>query len=223
MTRVADQLIQTLKSEIHSGVLKPGDQLEEAALAHRFGVSRTPVREAVRSLVESGLLETRSRKGAFVRTLSAKEIMDLFEVASELEGLACRLAADRLTEDAMQQIRAGLDACRTAAEANDAHAYASANLQFHAAIQRASGNERLLEQLSDIETRINPYRSMPYKMRNRLPQSVLEHRDIMNAILEGDGARAADLMRSHMMLQGKRLPMVLQNVPQERAAIGRID
>ena len=212
MIRVADQLIETLKKEIHEGVLKPGDQLEEAALARRFDVSRTPVREAVRSLVECGLLETRSRKGAFVRTLSAKEIIDIFEVAAELEGLACRLAAERLTEDAIAEIQAGCDACAAAAKQNDTVAYAAANLQFHAAIHSASGNAWLIEELAEIETRINPYRSMPYKMRNRLAQSTQEHDEIKNAIADGNGSIAADLMRSHMMLQGQRLPLLLQNV-----------
>ncbi|MEM9912457.1 MAG: GntR family transcriptional regulator [Pseudomonadota bacterium] len=212
MTRVADQLIETLKNEIHAGVLKPGDQLEEAVLAQRFAVSRTPVREAVRSLVECGLLETRSRKGAFVRVLSAKEIMDLFEVAAELEGLACRLAAERLTDEAMQAINAGFRECETAASSGDAEAYSRANLTFHTAIHHASGNRRLVEQLSEFETRINPYRSMPYKMRNRLAQSTQEHREIMTAIFDGDSAQAADLMRSHMMLQGQRLPLILQNL-----------
>ncbi|MEM8812433.1 MAG: GntR family transcriptional regulator [Pseudomonadota bacterium] len=212
MNRVADQLIETLKQEIHAGTLKPGDQLEEAALAERFAVSRTPVREAVRSLVEGGLLETRSRKGAFVRKLSAKEIIDLFEVAAELEGLACRLAADRLTDDGMASIEAGLVACQEAAAADDAEAYATANLQFHAAIHAASGNDWLRQELSEIETRINPYRSMPYRMRNRLSQSSQEHRDIQAAIFNGGGSRAADLMRAHMMLQGQRLPLLLQNL-----------
>jgi len=213
MRRVADQVVATLKNEIHSGVLKPGDQLEEAALAERFDVSRTPVREAIRSLVESGLLETRSRKGAFVRTLSAKEINDLFEVSAELEGLACRLASERLTNETVTAIRDGLDACTRAAEEDDPTAYAAANLRFHGAIHAASGNVWLIEQLSQIETRINPYRSMPYKIRGRLPQSVIEHEEIMLAIFDGKGEEAARLMRDHMMLQGKRLPLLLQSVP----------
>lgn len=212
MKRVADQLIETLRKEIHEGVLQPGDQLEEAELARRFDVSRTPIREAVRSLVESGLLETRSRKGAFVRVLSPKEIIDIFEVAAELEGLACRLAAERLTDETIEPIQAGCDACAAAAAQNDPVAYAKANLQFHAAIHVASGNDWLIDELSEIETRINPYRSMPYKMRNRLAQSTQEHEDIKSAIADGDGSRAAELMRSHMMLQGKRLPLLLQNI-----------
>ncbi|WP_420411177.1 GntR family transcriptional regulator [Roseibium sp.] len=212
MKRVADQLIETLKQEMHAGTLKPGDQLEEAALADRFEVSRTPVREAVRSLVESGLLETRPRKGAFVRMLSAKELIDLFEVAAELEALASRLASERLTDEGLASIQQGLEACATAANNDDATAYSAANLQFHRAIHMATGNEWLIEQLAQIETRINPYRSIPYKMHGRLRQSAEEHAAILKAISTGKGAEAAQLMRDHMMLQGKRVPLLLQSV-----------
>ena len=210
MNRVADELIETLKQEIHAGVLKPGAQLEEAALAERFAVSRTPIREAVRALVSIGLLETRSRKGAFVRTLSAKELVDLFEVAAELEGLACRLAAERLTEQSRASIASGLEACIAAADQENVSAYADANLAFHRAIHRSTGNAWLVEQLAELETRINPYRSMPYGIRGRLAQSVKEHEEILNAISDGQEAEAARLMRDHMMLQGKRVPLLLR-------------
>ena len=211
MARVADDLINVLKQEIHAGILKPGDQLEETALAARFEVSRTPVREAVRSLVDSGLLETRSRKGAFVRVLSTKELIDLFEVSAELEGLACRLASERLVDETARPIQAGLEAGSTAAENGDTKAYTVANLQFHGAIHQASRNAWLIEQLAQIEIRINPYRSMPYHIRGRLPKSVKEHQEIMEAIFDGKGSRAAQLMRDHMLLQGKRVPLLLQN------------
>lgn len=115
------------------------------------------------------VFETRSRKGAFVRVLSTKELIDLFEVSAELEGLACRLASERLTDQTAPAIQAGLDACSTAAEQDDVQSYAAANLQFHGAIHAASGNAWLIEQLGQIQTRINPYRSMPYQIRGRLP------------------------------------------------------
>ena len=105
MVRASDKLIKQLKHEIFSGLLKPGDQLEEADLAARFGVSRTPIREAIRSMVDCGLLETRPRKGAMVRVLTAKELNDLFEVAAELEGMACRLASEMLTQSDKKEIQ----------------------------------------------------------------------------------------------------------------------
>ncbi|MEM7404742.1 MAG: GntR family transcriptional regulator [Pseudomonadota bacterium] len=211
MARAADELVSVLRSEIHSGALKPGDQLEEAALAKRFGVSRMPVRQAVRSLVESGLLETRARKGAFVRVLSPKELADLFEVAAELEGLACRLAASVLTEDDVEAISRGLEDCVHAASNQDSNRYAIANLRFHGAIHKASGNDWLADQLAQIEVRINSYRSMPYQIRGRLAQSVQEHREIMDVLVKGNGHDAARLMRDHMLLQGKRIPLLVSS------------
>ncbi|WP_299479983.1 GntR family transcriptional regulator [uncultured Roseibium sp.] len=212
MARVADQLIETLRNDIRSGVLRPGDQLEEAALAERFGVSRTPVREAVRSLVDSGLLETKPRKGALVRVLSAKELIDLFEVAAELEGMACRLAAERLTAGKAAALEDALQFCRKAADANDQDGYAKANLAFHQAIHNAAGNSRLIEQIEQLAGHINPYRAMPFQMRGRLQKSTEEHAAIAEAILENTGTQADELMRDHMMLQGQRLPMILEAI-----------
>lgn len=210
MVRASDKLIEQLKQEIFSGLLKPGDQLEEADLANRFGVSRTPIREAIRSLVECGLLETRPRKGAIVRVLSAKELNDLFEVAAELEGMACRLASELLTQSGKKAIKAGLELCRSAADAEDIPAYANANLTFHAAIHEASGNAWLVDQLDQIQARINVYRLMPYEAVGRLEKSLEEHQEISEAVLAKDGIRANTLMRDHMMLQGSRLPGLLK-------------
>ncbi len=210
MARASDTLIEQLKHDIFSGLLKPGDQLEEADLAARFDVSRTPIREAIRSLVDCGLLETRPRKGAMVRVLTAKELNDLFEVAAELEGMACRLASDLLTLSDKKDIEAGLEQCRIAAGAEDISAYAQANLAFHAAIHKASGNTWLVDQLDQIQARINVYRLMPYEVVGRLAQSLAEHREISGAIFAKDGDLANTLMRNHMMLQGARLPSLLK-------------
>lgn len=210
MPRASDTLIEQLKDDIFSGLLKPGDQLEEADLAARFGVSRTPIREAIRSMVDCGLLETRPRKGAMVRVLTAKELNDLFEVAAELEGMACRLASDLLTISGKKDIETGLEMCRAAAEAEDIPAYAQANLAFHAAIHKASGNAWLVDQLDQIQARINVYRLMPYEVVGRLEKSLKEHREICDAIFAKNGALANTLMRDHMMLQGARLPSLLK-------------
>lgn len=214
MARRADKLIDQISQDVADGVLRPGDQLEEADLASRFGVSRAPIREAVRALVDCGLLETRPRKGAFVRVLSPKELLDLFEVAAELEGLACRLSAASLTEGEANGIRAALDMCRTAADAGDAAQYRNANLAFHDAIHLAADNQALSEQLRKMQMHINAYRAMPYDIRGRLEKSVEEHAEICAAVLSGDGDKASSLMRDHMMLQGKRLPSIIRSMEQ---------
>ncbi|MCG8491475.1 MAG: GntR family transcriptional regulator, partial [Sneathiellales bacterium] len=212
MPRASDMLIEQIKQEVFSGLLKPGDQLEEAELSKRFGVSRTPIREAIRSLVDSGLLETRPRKGAMVRVLSVKELNDLFEVAAELEGMAARLASEALTLSHKKMIQAGLRQCKDAAAKEDTTAYASANLVFHAAIHQAAGNEWLIAQLEQIQARINVYRLLPYEIVGRLAKSVKEHEEIACAIFGKDGTTANTLMRDHMMMQGARLPSLLKTL-----------
>ena len=216
MARTADKLISDIRNEVSSGILKPGDQLEVTALAERFGVSRTPIREAIRTLVESGVLETRPRKGSFVRVLSAKQLLDLFQVAAELEGMACRLAALSLTKENVEAIESGLAKCTQAAEFQNNVEYAMANLDFHTAIHNASGNDWLIEQLRQLQINLNSYRTMPYEIRGRLNKSTDEHKIICDAILSGDGESACNLMRDHMMLQGKRLPSIIMTLEQQR-------
>ena len=215
MARTADKLISDIRKEVSSGILKPGDQLEVTALAERFGVSRTPIREAIRTLVESGVLETRPRKGSFVRVLSAKQLLDLFQVAAELEGMACRLAALSLTKENVEAIESGLAKCTQAAEFQNNVEYAMANLDFHTAIHNASGNDWLIEQLRQLQINLNSYRTMPYEIRGRLNKSTDEHKIICDAILSGDGEHACNLMRDHMMLQGKRLPSIIATLEQQ--------
>ena len=216
MARTADKLISDIRNEVSSGILKPGDQLEVTALAERFGVSRTPIREAIRTLVESGVLETRPRKGSFVRVLSAKQLLDLFQVAAELEGMACRLAALSLTKENVEAIERGLAKCTQAAEVQNNAEYAMANLDFHTAIHNASGNDWLIEQLRQLQINLNSYRTMPYEIRGRLNKSTDEHKIICDAILSGDGEHACNLMRDHMMLQGKRLPSIIATLEQQK-------
>ena len=216
MARTADKLISDIRKEVSSGILKPGDQLEVTALAERFGVSRTPIREAIRTLVESGVLETRPRKGSFVRVLSAKQLLDLFQVAAELEGMACRLAALSLTKENVEAIERGLAKCTQAAEVQNNAEYAMANLDFHTAIHNASGNDWLIEQLRQLQINLNSYRTMPYEIRGRLNKSTDEHKIICDAILSGDGEHACNLMRDHMMLQGKRLPSIITSLEQQK-------
>ncbi|MDB9892938.1 GntR family transcriptional regulator [Amylibacter sp.] len=216
MARTADKLISDIRKEVSSGILKPGDQLEVNALAERFGVSRTPIREAIRTLVESGVLETRPRKGSFVRVLSAKQLLDLFQVAAELEGMACRLAALSLTKENVEAIERGLAKCTQAAEVQNNAEYAMANLDFHTAIHIASGNDWLIEQLRQLQINLNSYRTMPYEIRGRLNKSTDEHKIICDAILSGDGEHACNLMRDHMMLQGKRLPSIIATLEQQK-------
>ncbi|MGF1528775.1 MAG: GntR family transcriptional regulator [Candidatus Competibacterales bacterium] len=210
MSRTADKLVDVIRADILGGVLKPGDRLEENDLADRFSVSRTPVREALRTLTNNGLIEIRPRRGAYVRQLSASEIIEMFEVAAELEGMAGRLAAKATTKTQARAIESACQACRGAADANDAATYAALNEQFHTTIHVASGNSYLCKQLEVIEARLQIYRRLPFEVHGRLQVSAGEHEAITAAILSGADKDADDLLRDHMMLQGQRLPALLK-------------
>ena len=210
MKRAAEKLVAAIQSDIFSGALKPGDRLDEAALAERFDVSRTPIREALRTLIDSGLIETKTRRGAYVRRLSASEVIEMFEVAAELEGMAGRLAAGGATQDQADAIDAACRACREAADRDDVAAYGPLNEAFHGAIHAASGNSYLRKQLDIVESRLQVYRRLPFEIRGRLPVSAREHEEIAEAVLTGRGDEADRLLREHMMLQGQRLPALIK-------------
>ena len=210
MPRVADKLVSAIQKDIFSGALKPGDRLDDAALADRFDVSRTPIREALRTLIDSGLIETKPRRGAYVRKLSASELIEMFEVAAELEGMAGRIAANAATEVQAEAIEAACRACRAAADAGDVEAYGELNEAFHATIHAASGNSYLRSQLNLVESRLQIYRRLPFEVRGRLQTSAAEHEEIAAAILDGRAEDADRLLREHMVLQGQRLPALIK-------------
>lgn len=141
----SDNLSERVRSEMEeaflSGALVPGQVLDERSLAERFGVSRTPVREAVQSLASSGLLKVVSRVGIVVPKLTIKDLLALLEILAELEGICASFAARRMSAKERQLLREAMTACETAADKGDVAAYESANRAFHAAIYAGARNE----------------------------------------------------------------------------------
>lgn len=203
VTLTAGQRLRDLiEDEILTGLLAPGERLEEATLAARFAVSRTPVREALHLLATAGLVELRPRRGAVVAVLGPERLVEMFEVMAELEGLCGRLAARRLTEDARRELLASHAAC-TEARA-DADAYYYRNERFHRVIYAAAGNRFLAEQAEALHKRLKPYRRLQLRVRNRIEASFQEHERIVSALLDGDEAAAGRALWSHVLVQGER-------------------
>lgn len=192
-----------IEEDILSDRYKPGDRLEELVLAAELGVSRTPIREALRQLQEAGLIEVRPRRGAVVRSVSPAELLEMFEVMGGLEALAGRLAARRLDETARQKILETHEACRAAAE-KGTDAYYYENERFHLAIHDACKNHFLVEQASTLHRRLKPYRRLQLRSLNRMAQSLAEHEAIVEAILSGDGEAAALRLWNHVTIQADR-------------------
>lgn len=201
ITRV---LRDALEDDIVNGRIKPGDRLSEAALAERFDVSRTPVREALRYLVSSGLVEIIPKRGTYVSKVSLPQLVEMFEVMAELEGMCARLAARRITDAEAKALQDALLACKIAADAQDTDTYYYENEIFHDCIYNASHNSFLAQQARQLQARLKPYRRLQLKVRNRMRGSLEEHRLIVSAIMAGDEAAAERLIENHVSVQGER-------------------
>ncbi|MBU2582900.1 MAG: GntR family transcriptional regulator [Alphaproteobacteria bacterium] len=212
----AEGIRQVLEDEIADGRLVPGARLEEVELAGRFGVSRTPVREALRMLSTSGLIELKQRKGAVVATLSTERLIELFEAMSELEAVCGRLAARRITEGELSALRVQLELCAAAATnargSEEADAYYDANATFHSLIYKACHNDYLANEVMHLRRRLQPYRRLQLRMKGRIGESFAEHKSIVEAIADGDEVQVGDLLRNHVSVQGNRFADWLASV-----------
>lgn len=200
----ADRLREELEQDIVTGAIKPGDRLDEVQLATRFQVSRTPIREALQRLSMSGLIELKPRRGAFVRDISLTELVEMFDVMAELEGMCARLAARRITLEQGEAIRTKLSACVESAENGDTDRYYHANAEFHHLIYEASQNGFLSEQAKGLHARLAPYRRLQLRVLHRMRQSLAEHQAVADAIISGDAELAETTIKSHVCIQGDR-------------------
>ncbi|MBX3658874.1 MAG: GntR family transcriptional regulator [Ramlibacter sp.] len=208
--KMSEQLREKIEELIATGELPPGSSLEEAALAERYGVSRTPVREALIQLATEGLIEMRPRRGAVVTSISPMRLIEMFEVMAELEAMCGRLAARRMTERERLDLSAAHAACEAAlGERND---YFYCNERFHAAIYAGSHNGFLSEQALQMQRRLRPYRRLQLRVPNRMSASFSEHSEIVRAIVSGDAQAAAQAMRDHVMVQGERFGDLLASL-----------
>lgn len=191
-------LRRLLADEIVDGRLQPGIRLDEQELAARFGVSRTPVREVLRDLAASGLIDLRPRRGAVVAALTPERLADMFEMLRELEALAARLAAQRMSPGERRALEMLHRGARTAVGDGDGEAYERGNVAFHAAIIQGSHNAVLIEQALAFRQRLRPFSRGQFRLLGRLAESFAEHEVVLAALLRGDGEGAEAAMRLHV-------------------------
>lgn len=193
------QKIETaLLDDIASGVLSPGERLDETRLADRFGVSRTPIREALSRLIGHGVLTAGEKRGVNVAQYTRAELGQMFETMQEIESTCARLANQRLTLLARSEIEAAQADCARAAAANDRIAYIKANEALHLSIYRATGNPFLEELASEFRRRTGPFRAKKLATQEDLLASVESHVDLLAKIFSADSQVAVDGMRQHM-------------------------
>ena len=196
-------LRDSIEQDIVTGCYAPGDRLDESTLAARYGVSRTPVREAMIQLSAMGLVEMQPHKGAFVTQRSISDLVEMFEVAGELEAMCARLAARRILPEQIRSLQEAQDACVRAQENGVPDDYYYANELFHKIIYEASGNAFLAAQAGALQRMLKPYRRLQLRVPGRIGRSLAEHAAILDGIRGYDAAAAQLAMRSHVVIQGE--------------------
>ncbi len=212
----ADAIYRYLEQEIVSGRLEPGEKLDDVALAKRFGVSKTPIREAILQLVAIDFVQVRQRVGAIVAPLSLQRMVQMFEVMAELEGMCAGLAAARMTTAERELLEHALGCCQRLSQDEGPDAgkdYTEANFNFHEIIYRGSHNDYLCEQASHLRKRLAPYRRFWLTTPSRLRKSCAEHEQVAKAILACDEGEADRAMKQHLTMQTDLVSILLEQLP----------
>lgn len=197
---LAEKLASAIADGILDGSLPPGIRLDEVSLAQQHGVSRTPVREALRQLTTSGLIDMRPRKGAVVARTTPEQVEKLFVAMAELEATCARLAAISMTPVERRRLQARHERMMALAKAGDRDAYSDANVAFHMSIYAGAHNEPIAEFARSLRRRVAPFRRAQFWVEGRLLRSNQEHDAVVRAILSGDAAGAHAAMLHHVSL-----------------------
>lgn len=196
----ADKLAEAIAESIFAGIFAPGSRLDEQLLAKRFAVSRTPVREALRLLATSGLIEIRPRRGAFVTEVSPTELEELFVAMGELEATCARLAALSMAPTERRRLQALHERMAGLAATGDADAFAEANHEFHTMIYAGAHNVAIADMTATLRRRLAPFRHAQFQLEGRPPRSHGEHDAVVKAIVSGDAVAAHAAMLHHVTL-----------------------
>jgi DNA-binding GntR family transcriptional regulator len=191
-----------LENDIIDGRALPGERIDEQTVAQRFGVSRTPVREALLQLSSMGLVQFRSRRGAIVARLTVQQIFSMWEFLVGLEGMCAEFAGRRMTTAERDNLAKLHESSRALVEANDARAYDLINKQIHESIYAGAKNKHLEQQVVEIRRRLRIYRRYPFERPGGLQRSFVGHEKVIKAILEGDDIKAGMEMRGHVTTGG---------------------
>lgn len=208
-----EAIVHALERDIVTGVLNPGDRLDERGLSERFDVSRTPIREALRQLSAAGLVTTYPRRGAVVASITIGELVEMFEMMAEMESFCARLCARRMLHAELADLEASLDDCRQAMAAQDPDLYYLRNAVFHEVIYRGARNSHLESYTLHLRNRLAPYRRLQLHRQGRMGTSDGEHQRIVEAIRANDEDRAAAEMRQHVSAQGQGLNDMIALLP----------
>lgn len=213
-----EKILETIRDAILKGSLKAGERVSEPELAERFGISRTPIREAFRQLESEGYLEVIPRKGAVVASLSERDVEEFYAIKIILEGFAARMAAANLTAKDIERLESINERLRQIAREGDVKNFFRVHNEFHEVFIKAAGNEKLYEMISQLVMRFKRLRLASLAQPGRMEISVEEHRNMIQAFKNHDGERADSLVR-HTATIGAGV--LMQSMAQEDQSEGR--
>lgn len=193
-----DQMVRAIADEILTGKLKPGDRLDEMSLAERYGVSRTPVRDALGQLSAMSLVDRRPNRGAIVMVMTQEHLASMFESMAELEAICARFSAERMTPAERASLESGHFVSRKLVQNGADNDYESYNIAFHSRLYEGAHSKHILELASMTRSRLAPFRRAQFRLRGRLEKSWEEHDAIVTAIMRADAATAGEAARAHV-------------------------
>jgi DNA-binding GntR family transcriptional regulator len=196
----ADRVADEIAGAILSGEFRPGSRLDEKTLAERYAVSRTPVREALRQLASTGLIDVKARRGATVVRTTSTQLEALFGAMAEIEATCARLSAIGMAPLERRRLASFHESMLDLTLQNDSEGFAAANLVLHTQIYLGAHNAVIADFATGLRRRLAPFRRAQFRTEGRLPRSYAEHQKVVDAIIAGDARRAHAAMFDHMSL-----------------------
>lgn len=205
-----DVVFNTLREAILKGDLKPGERLMELQLAAKLGVSRTPIREAIRMLEQEGLAVTIPRKGAEVAKMTEKDMQDVLQVREALDELAASIACELITEEELWTLAQSMQDFENSIRTKDVKSIAEMDEKFHDIIYQATGNPKLVNILNNLREQMYRYRVEYLKDEKNYPLLLEEHRAIVEAFTHKNKERATECMRQHVVNQAVAVTAIIR-------------
>ncbi|TCT13956.1 GntR family transcriptional regulator [Natranaerovirga pectinivora] len=207
-----DVVFNTLRKAILKGELVPGERLMEKQLADRLGVSRTPIREAIRKLELEGLVAMVPRKGAEVARITEKDLRDVLEVRCALEELAVKIACEKMTPETIEKLRETMNAFNVAVNQKDVEKIVEKDVEFHDVIFNATENEKLIQIINNLREQIYRFRVEYIRKSDNHMDLVREHEQILNAIENQNVAKAKDVAQQHILNQEMTVIKLIKDI-----------
>lgn len=205
-----DVVFQTLREAILKGDLRPGERLMELQLAAKLGVSRTPIREAIRMLEQEGLAVTIPRKGAEVARMTEKNMEDVLQIREALDDLAVQVACDKMTEEQLKNLTLAMKNFENAIQTGNLSKIVAYDVEFHDIIYESTDNPKLVTLLNNLREQIYRYRVEYLKGKENYPMLIKEHKTILEALREKNKERVADAMRNHIRNQAEAVKNIIR-------------